>query len=66
MGDKSDKHKRIHLITGAIFCLIGILHALRLIYRIPAIFGNWNVPMWVSWVALIVAGYFAVLLWKSK
>ena len=46
-------------VAGVIFLLIAILHALRLAYGWPAVIGGWAVPMWLSWAALIIAGYLA-------
>ncbi len=44
-------------VAGVIFLLIAVLHALRLVYGWGAVIGGWAVPMWLSWVALVVAGY---------
>ncbi|MEK7500582.1 MAG: hypothetical protein AAB642_00445 [Patescibacteria group bacterium] len=46
-------------ISGAIFLAIAVLHLARLIYRWPANIGSWDVPMWLSWLALVIAGYLA-------
>jgi len=51
------KRKTFFSISAAIFFLIAILHVLRLIYGWEAVIGNWEVPFWVSWIALIIAGY---------
>jgi hypothetical protein len=51
MNDKS-----FHLITGTIFVLIALVHALRIYMGWPAVFGGWSAPMWVSWIALVLAG----------
>ncbi len=42
------------LITMAIFTLVGIVHALRLLYHWAFIIGLTFMPMWVSWVGLAV------------
>ncbi len=62
----SKKHKKVHGIVAAIFLLIAVLHLFRIIYNIPAQFGSWQVPMEASWIAMIVAGILAVILWNSK
>lgn len=46
-------------LTGVIFLIIAVLHALRILYRWGAVIGGWMVPMWLSWAALVVAGYLA-------
>jgi len=52
-------HRTFLLVTCVIFALIALLHALRLIYGWKASVGDWSIPLWVSWVGLIVAGYLA-------
>jgi hypothetical protein len=47
------------IATGIIFLLIGLLHLLRVLYGWDAIVAGWSVPIWISWVALVVAGYLA-------
>ncbi len=44
-------------IAGVIFLLIALLHALRVVSRWEAVFEGRVVPMWVSWVGVVVAGY---------
>ncbi len=47
------------LTVGVIFLAIAVLHALRILFGWEAIIGGLAVPTWVSWVALVVAGYLA-------
>ncbi len=46
--------------TGAVFLLIALLHALRLIFGWEAILDGRVMPLWMSWVAIVISGYFAV------
>lgn len=46
-------------ISGWIFGVVAILHALRLIYKWEAIIGGFVLPLWLSGVAIVVAGYLA-------
>jgi hypothetical protein len=39
--------------------LIALLHLVRIIFGWSAMLGSWSVPMWLSWVALIVTGALA-------
>lgn len=50
-------------ISGLIFLVIAVLHALRIAYGWEAMLGGWEVPMWLSWVALVVSGY---LSWNAR
>ena len=57
--------KLFHLIAGTIFALVALLQALRLYMDWPVVIGGWSAPMWISWIAIIVAGglsYFALTL----
>jgi len=48
------------LVTSSIFALLALLHALRLIYGWNVAIGEWTVPVWVSAVGFLIAGYLAV------
>lgn len=50
-------------LSGLIFLIIAVLHLLRAVYGWEAAIGGWMVPMWISWVALVVSGYLA---WNAK
>jgi drug/metabolite transporter (DMT)-like permease len=47
------------LVTAVIFSLVALLHLVRIIFGWSAVIGGWSVPMWLSWVALIVTGALA-------
>lgn len=49
--------KTFSRVSGTIFALIALLHLLRIVYAWEAVIGGWMVPMWLSWVALVIAGY---------
>ena len=51
-------------VTGVIFFIIAILHLLRLVLGWEAVIGSWNVPTWVSCVALVLSGYLAFSAFK--
>ena len=44
-------------ITAIIFLVIAILHLFRIILGWSPVVEGWTVPMWLSWVALVVAGW---------
>ena len=45
--------------TGVIFLLIALLHAFRIVFGTEAVLEGWALPMWVSWVAALIAAYLA-------
>jgi hypothetical protein len=64
MNDRS-----FHLIAGTIFALVALLQALRIYMGWPVVIGGWSAPMWISWIAIVVAGslcYFALTLKSHK
>ena len=48
--------KAFATITAVIFSLVALLHLLRLVMGWSIVIDSWTVPMWVSWVGLVVAG----------
>ena len=51
--------KTFTFTAGVVFSLVAVLHALRLLLGWDAVIGGWHVPMWLSWLALAIAGYLA-------
>ena len=47
------------LATAVIFSLIVLLHLARIVFGSSAVIDGWSVPMWLSWVGIIVAGALA-------
>jgi hypothetical protein len=52
--------KAYSLVAGIFFCLVAVGHLLRIVYAEPVHLADWTVPMWPSWVALVVAGYLGI------
>lgn len=51
-------------VTGLMFTVGAIVHLLRVLLSWPATIGGWNVPTWISLVAIGVAGYLAYSSYK--
>ena len=51
--------KTFTLTAGVIFALVAVLHLLRLMFGWQAVIGGWDVPTWVSCLALVLSGYLA-------
>ncbi len=58
--DKKTYYRSVSLI----FTLLAIGHAVRLWYGWPAVMGEFDIPLEVSWVALGISGYLAVRGWQ--
>jgi hypothetical protein len=48
------------LVAGMIFLLVAVMHVLRLALKWDVVLNGWPVPMWVSWLALVIAGFLAL------
>ncbi len=51
--------RAFNLVAGTVFLIVAMLHALRLLLGWEAVIGNWHVPRWVSWPALVLASFLA-------
>ena len=60
-----DKKKSL-LAASVIFGIIGLLHLLRSIFGWEANIGNFSVPLYFSYVAVVVAGYLSWHMYKAS
>ena len=51
--------KNYCIVSGIIFTLVAVLHGLRLALGWSALIGSWSMPMWLSGVGLVIAGFLA-------
>lgn len=51
--------KTFFVATSVVFSLVTIVHALRIIRSWEAVIGGFTVPIWVSWLAVVIAGTLA-------
>ncbi len=56
---KTLDQRTYNTITAVLFLIIGTAHLLRIIFGWPAQIGGLNIPLWASWLALIVTGALA-------
>ena len=47
------------LIAGVVFGLIALGHVLRIVFNLSFVVQDISVPMWASWIAIVVMGYLA-------
>lgn len=52
-------HKTYMTVSTGIFALVALLHLARVLLGWDAVIGGWEVPMWLSWGAVIGAGFLA-------
>ena len=46
-------------LTGVIFTIVALIHALRVLYGWGMVLGGWAVPVWVSLAAVVLGIYLA-------
>ncbi len=53
-------------VSGLVFTLIAALQAVRAAKGVPVQIGTKAIPVWISWVAAVVAGALAVWAFRSR
>ena len=48
--------KTFVLLAGVVFAIVALAHLLRIFMDWPIVIDTWTVPMWLSWIALVIAG----------
>ena len=48
--------KQFSLVAGVIFAAVTLLHICRVALGWQVVIGEHSVPMWFSWIAIIVVG----------
>jgi ATP/ADP translocase len=46
-------------VSGAIFTVVALMHALRLVRKWDMVIGGWAAPTWLSVAGILIAGYLA-------
>jgi len=53
-------------VTATLFLVVGLIHLLRIILGWHVEIGGLNIPFWVSWLAVVVAGFLAYFGFMQK
>jgi len=53
-------------IAVGIFALVALLHVLRLTFRWEVTIQGSVIPLWVSWLGVVIAGGLAIMLWRES
>ena len=59
------KMKQATTITVALLALVALGHVLRLAFGVPASVGDWSVPMWVSFIGVLLPGGLAYFVYRE-
>jgi hypothetical protein len=57
---------RYVVVSGAIFGLMALAQLLRAVNQVPAHVGGVEIPVWVSWVAVVLAGSMCTWAFTSR
>jgi len=58
--------RHFHSVVAVIFLVLGIGHFIRVMNGVPASVGAWEVPLWISWVVVVVALYLSYTAMKLR
>jgi len=53
------------VVSGVLFGVIAVVQAVRALNQWPVQVAGFDVPVWVSWVAMVVAGSLCVWAFRS-
>ena len=54
------------VVSGTVFGVVAVLQALRALNHWPVHIGSIEIPVWASWIAMIIAGSLCVWAFRSK
>lgn len=57
--------KRASWLASILLTAVAVAHLLRVAFGVQVTVADRHVPMWASWVAFVVAGGAAVMLWRA-
>jgi hypothetical protein len=60
------RNRPFTMIAAFIFAIVALLHLYRLFTHFQVILGSHTIPMWVSYVGLVVPGLLALMLFRES
>lgn len=58
--------KNYIVVSGLIFGVVALAQVLRAAMQLPVQVGGFEIPVWASWVAAVVAGTLCVWAFRSQ
>ncbi|MDO8589968.1 MAG: hypothetical protein Q7R69_01720 [bacterium] len=58
--------KTFNLLVGLVFLVVAVMHLWRIINGMSVTFGSSDIPMWVSYAGIVIAGYLAYYGLKNR
>jgi hypothetical protein len=59
-------NKPFTLIAALIFLVVAVLHVIRLVKHFHVVLGSHMIPMWVSWLGVIIPLILVWGLWRES
>ena len=53
-------------VSSLIFGLVTVVHLVRALMGSSIVIGSWDVPLWASWLAVVIAGALSWWTWTSS
>lgn len=53
------------VVSGFVFLAAALVHGYRAYYQFDLMYGDWLVPLWLSWLATLVAFILALAAFKN-
>ena len=50
-------HNSAVVVAGSLLLIVALLHLLRVVYAVPVIVGGVEIPVWASYIGIVVAGW---------
>ena len=60
------RNRPFTMIAAVLFALIAIAHIYRIATHFQIILGSHPVPLWMSWIGVLVPGVLAVMLYRES
>jgi len=58
-------NKPFTLLAVVIFAVMALLHAYRLVTHFRIVLGSHEIPMWCSYIGIVVAGGLAIMVYRE-
>ena len=52
-------------LTTILLAVVSLAHLARIVFATQVTLAHRVIPMWMSWVAFVVAGVLAIMLWRE-
>ena len=54
------------VVSGSVFGFVAVAQAARAVLALPAHVGSFEIPVWASWIAALVAGGLCAWAFRSR